>query len=120
MKTIEDDHSTAVLVKPGKSGTAEAAVMSSVNQGTGFGMFVKDGKFLYKLYTSSGETTRVDGPTAWAKQPVSMHEKAQERAHCCVAFLGIGVYVGAEALFLAFFLLLRLWLDSWLLHWRWP
>lgn len=47
-------------------------------------------------------------------------EKAQERAHCCVAFLGIGVYVGAEALFLAFFLLLRLWLDNWLLHWRWP
>ena len=80
MKTIEDDHSTAVLVKPGKSGTAEAAVMSSVNQGTGFGMFVKDGKSLYKLYTSSGETTRVDGSTAWAKQPVSMARNAREHA----------------------------------------
>lgn len=57
MKTIEDAHSTAVLVKPGTNGTAEAAVMSSVSQGTGLGMFVKDGKFLYKLYTSSGETT---------------------------------------------------------------
>lgn len=62
------------------SGTAEAAVMSSVNQGTGFGMFVKDGKFLYKLYTSSGENTRVDGPTAWAKQPVSMARNAREHA----------------------------------------
>ena len=64
METIKDGHSTAVLVKPGTKGTAEAAVMSSVVQGTGFGMFVKDGKFVYKLHTTSGETTVSSTTTA--------------------------------------------------------
>lgn len=54
---IQDGHSTAALVKPGTQGAAEAAVMSSVIQGAGFGMFVSGGKFLYRLYTTSGEIT---------------------------------------------------------------
>ena len=64
MATIKDGHSTAVLVKPGTNSAAEAAVMSSVVQGTGFGMFVKDGKFLYRLYTTSGETTVISTSAA--------------------------------------------------------
>ena len=52
--------------------------------------------------------------------PVNMNQNAHEREPYCVACLGIGVNVGVEALFLAFFLLLRLWLGGFLHHWRWP